>query len=117
MITSFPIGWLSPQGEMYECGYMDHIYTARTLVNKYGYNDENSNSDEILINHHWAHLTVTTFFSHSWMILWKNPYENHLTQEQKYFLKPYIEEFKDWINSSCLRDLEDEFEEILKKEE
>lgn len=109
----FVVGWLSPEGKLYECEYMDHIAEAERLVKKYKYKDDNPIKDDVLMNHHWIHLTTTTFGIHTWMILWRDPWRNRLTQEQKNFLKPYIEDYKDWINPSCIIDLKDEFENLF----
>ncbi len=108
----FIIGWLSPEGKMYECKYMEHLAKADELILEYNYlNNNNKSGDEILLNNHWVQLTMMTFFGHKWCIFWKDPWKNHLTSEQKNFLKPYIEKFKDWIYESCLSDLKYEFEE------
>lgn len=105
-----PTGWLSPEGKFHECEYMDHMAVAEDLCEEYGYEDDNYIKDEVLLDHGWAHLTITTFFSHNWMIMWKDDYMNHLTQDQKAYLKPYIEEYKDWLDHSTKLVLEKEYD-------
>ena len=106
----FLLGWLSPEGKMYECEYLDHIATAEELCSEYGYTDEDIHYDDILMKHGWVHLSMTTFFSHSWIIMWNTPWKQHLTIPQKHFLKPYIEKWKDWLDPSSITDLKDEFD-------
>jgi hypothetical protein len=106
----FLLGWLSPEGKMYECEYLDHIATAEELCSKYGYTDEDVHCDDILMKHGWVHLSMTTFFSHSWIIMWNEPWKQHLTIPQKHFLKPYIEKWKDWLDPSSITDLKYEFD-------
>lgn len=108
----FITGWLSPEGKMYNCEYMDHIAKADTLIKEYNYEKENNRPDDILMNHGWVHLTKMSFCMPfpQWCIFWKDPSRRHLTEAQKIFLKPYIEEYKDFICESCITDLKYEFD-------
>lgn len=107
----FIIGWLSPEGKMYDCEYMDHIDEASEIIKEYNYESSNR-PDDILMNHGWVHLTRISFCVPfpQWGIFWKDPWWHHLTEAQKFFLKPYVEEYKDFIYESCLTDLEYEFD-------
>ena len=105
------IGWLSPDGKLYECDYQDHIIQAEKLCEEYNYTDINEIKDDVLLSHNWVHLTMTTYITHSWMILWN--YDLHLTIEQKQFLKPYIEENVYWIDDLCLDRIKHEYGDEL----
>lgn len=96
----FIVGWLSPDGKLYQCDYQGHIAKAEEICKEYNYTDTNEIKDDVLLSHNWVHLTMTTYLTHCWMILWD--YNLHLTAEQKYLLKPFIEENVRYINDLCL---------------
>ena len=77
---------------------------------KYNY-EKGNRSDDILMDHGWAHLTRVSFcVPPQWCIFWKDPWQHHLTEAQKSFLKPYIEEYKNFIYEPCITDLKYEFD-------
>lgn len=100
------LGWLSPDGEMIEVDYMQHLYVAGELCKKYYGIEELYVPDEILLEHGWVHLTMTTFINYEYHVIWK--YGGHLTEAQKEYLKPVILEDLNWLNKSCKMDLEEE---------
>lgn len=108
-----PIGWLSPSGEFFKCDFLEHIYFAEKLAKQLGASEED-HYDDYLLNHGWVHLTVTTFFSHGWAVIF--PYNvEHLTVEQHNFLKPYVEENINFLSDVCKTDLKYEFEDLFQK--
>lgn len=111
---SIPTGWLSPEGRLHECDYMNHITEADKIIKEYGY-EPGDRPDDILMDHGWAHLTRVTFMVSipQWCIFWKDPWRHHLTEAQKHFLKPYMEEYKDFLYESCFTDLKYEFEDLF----
>lgn len=103
------IGWLAPDGEFFECGYMEHFTKAEELCKKFQYPISDFCSD-ILLTKGWCQLTCTTFYEHKWVIVcpWNG---RHLTQLQKDFLRPYIQECRDWLSDSSITDLKYEMPE------
>lgn len=104
MFDEWPIGWLSPTGEYFHCEHMDHLATAEKLVGK-----NIKYPSDWLLEHQWAQLTCTIFFSHRWRIIL--PYSDRLTEEQKYFLRPYVEKNVDWLDEIGKKRILEEFEE------
>ena len=82
-------GWLSPNGELFECNCWEHDETARKLVGKFRYSEiEKRHADDNLMSRGWVYIGISCFMCHEWRIGWKN----FLTEPQKQFLKPYFEE-------------------------
>lgn len=103
MFDYWPIGWLSPTGEYFHCEYMDHLAVAEELAGK-----DKENPSDWLLEHQWVQLTCTTFFEHRWYIIF--PYSDKLTEEQKYFLRPYVEKNVDWLSEIGKKRILEEFE-------
>ena len=87
------IGWLAPDGTMYECATMEHNVVAEKLAEKIGWHelDENFNritADDFLIKNGWVHITRQMIFGHNYLFL----HEKHYTEAQKNWLRPKIEE-------------------------
>lgn len=80
-------GWLSPDGSFFKCNTYDHVCSAISLVDKFGYSIDLSHADDILLNHGWVYVGISSFFCHEWRVEW----EKFLTVSQKQFLKPYFE--------------------------
>ena len=95
--NSLAVGWLDPNGEMYECECYDHISYAADLVKQYKYEQIRENyrllsSDEVLIKNGWVQIGRSggfLFHTPCWRIGW-NP-RGHLTPEQKAVLTAYFE--------------------------
>lgn len=105
------LGWLSPSGEMHECGYMEHMAVAQDLAEKLGWHelDENMNrvhADDFLMQHGWVHITRSAFFGHEYFLL----HDKHYTQAQKDWLKPRVEENWEWIEKLSQMEWEEENE-------
>lgn len=80
-------GWLSPTGEWFPCPVYDHIYWARKL------SGEDRRADDVLINRGWVKISITQLGRREWRIYWGR---QHLTPEQKQFLRPYFEPDSDY---------------------
>ena len=107
------IGWLSPEGRLHECDYMNHLAVAEEIAKQLGA-PEQELFDDWLRNRGWVHLTVTTACEHGWAVIFPLN-TNHLTQEQHHFLKPYVEENMGFISSICRTDLSYEFEDLFEQ--
>lgn len=93
----FPIGWLSPDGDIYECEPYDHLESAANICRKLGYKEYGA-VDDTLLNHSWVHISFSFAPYRRFYIDW----EKFLTKPQKLFLKSYFEK-ADVCSSSCLR--------------
>ena len=108
---NWPIGWLSSEGKLYECEFMEHLTLAERIAIQCGASEE-KHYDEWLLEHGCCHLTVTRYVEHAWAVIF--PYNTeHLTPEQHNFLKPYIEENKDCLSYVCKTDVKYEFDDIF----
>lgn len=88
------LGWLSPTGEFIKCNLMDHLFVAKEIADKLKYPVYDSNKDRMihdddrLYNHGWAHITRSLLGAHEYIINWTQ----HLTSEQKRYLRPIFED-------------------------
>jgi len=87
-------GWLSPDGELYECSSYDHVSTAHEIIDRFniacGLDDKLRTipDDDILLQHGWVYIGISCFLCHEWRIGWTK----FLTEYQKEFLRPYFED-------------------------
>ncbi len=91
------LGWLSPNGELIKCDFMDHSKVADELVEKYKYpstREDYYRSDDVLMRNGWVHITMS-MFNHKLHIYW----DKYLTDLQKIYLKPIFEDYKEDIDS------------------
>lgn len=95
------LGWLSPNGEFIETNYFEHLRVAQTIVLKYYGIDIKNTPDDFLMHQGWVQITIDTLSNRVIHIF----YKKHLTEAQKYFLKPYVEEFWQWIDKIEKADL------------
>ena len=106
-----PTGWLSPEGQLYECDYFEHLSLAREIAEKIGASyEELYLADKYLLNNGWVHLSITMFLGHGWLVTF--PEIGTISQEQRQFLKPYVEDNMDFI-SDINADLRIEFAELF----
>jgi len=91
------VGWLAPDGDMYECDLYDHIEMAKEICKKFGYEGYKS-VDDILLSHSWVHITCSLAPYRKFYIEWNK----FLTEPQIQFLKPYFT--NELINNAaCIR--------------
>ena len=99
-------GWLSPYGDFYSTGYMEHLAVADEIWNQL-YNEMPPHDvDRRLVDLGWCEIHCMTYLEHGFLF----NYNRHLTQEQKMTIKPIFENNKHWIIKSSLIDLEEELE-------
>ena len=102
-----PLGWLSPHGDFIDVAYYDHLAKAEELVKEnYALDKGCDPDDEILMNHGWAHITQSFLDGPEILIM----FYGHLTQSQKDYLKPIVEDNWDWISNYWKSDLNRELE-------
>lgn len=98
------IGWLSPSGEFFRCGYSDHEAEAYRLVKEP--KQELSCSDELLA-HGWVKLTISLLGNKEQRIL----YLDRITALQKPFLREILDKCEIRINEYEKDMLEQDLEE------
>lgn len=111
-----PIGWLSPEGKLHVCDYHDHLRVASEIcANAYSEYD-GSNPNEYLLTHGWAHLTILTWCDHGWYIAFPRTLNGNswnLSKEQHDYLKPYVEDNKNFLSEACVFNLKYEYPDIF----
>ena len=101
-------GWLSPDGKLYECETWEHMDTAEKLAKEYGYDIEEYQEDQTLLDNGWAKIGIATMFEHGYAV---NYHGNKLTYQQLDFLKPYIYgEYELSLIPRCKKDLLEQLE-------
>lgn len=88
-MIEMPIGWLSPTGEMLECGSYGYCTSAIDIMEKYEYPKFYS-ADETLIAHQWVQITRSSIFGHDYNIYYN--LSKGLTIDQIHFLRPYLDD-------------------------
>lgn len=89
MKTEMPIGWLSPNGELYKCRYYEHNAAADIICAKMNIEDEMTwkGTEEALYALGWCKLGIYSIGDKRYWVHW----ERRLTPYQRYFLKDYFE--------------------------
>ena len=72
------LGFVSPEGKFYECGYFEHIKLADELLNKV-YNQQSNNPVDKLCKNGWV-IIQSSFIGFSGDDMYHTP---QLTKEQK----------------------------------
>ena len=110
-----PTGWLSPEGKMYECEYYEHLPLAGDIAKKLGASaNEMWTPDEYLFNHGWVCIGRVMFISHGYVVNFPN--SRTISQEQRRYLKPFVEDDINIFAKVGNLDLMLEFEEFFYKE-
>lgn len=83
------LGWLSPQGDFYECHSYDHVAAAEEIISKVGIVvlDKLRQPDDILLDVGYAKLGISSLGEKRYYVIWNR----RLTPYQRYFLKDIIE--------------------------
>ena len=102
-----PLGWLSPSGDFYQTEYHEHLAKAEELAKKIYQYDKRCAPDEELMNHGWVHITESFLGVLPELMIM---FYGHLTQAQKDYLKPVVEEYWEWISPHWKSDLNEELE-------
>lgn len=80
------IGWLSPEGDLFEVNHYEHYWGAICLLEKLGLKDFGTRPDDALMDLGYVHITVSLFWDKTIRLDWKR----HLTANQIYFLRDYF---------------------------
>ena len=89
-MLEMPLGWLSPDGDLWRCKYYEHTATAQEICKKLNiaYSDYTFLAeDEALYAHGWCKLAISSLGNKQYWVHWERP----LTEYQRYFLKDYFE--------------------------
>ena len=106
-----PTGWLSAEGKLYKCDLYEHLSLAREIAEKIGASyKELYLADKYLLNNGWVQLSIMMFLDHGWLVTF--PESGTISQEQRQFLNPYVEDNMDFI-SDINADLRIEFAELF----
>lgn len=84
--TELKTGWLSPNGDFYECGVYEHFSLARAILK----DSYEKHPDDELFSLGFAEITISQLGVKAWNVYWSH----FLTEQQKNFLKPYFEDEK-----------------------
>ena len=107
-----PTGWLSPEGKLYDCDYYEHIGLAREIAEKSGASDEEMwTAEDYLFKHGWVRISMIVFLDHGFVVSF--PSSRTISQEQRQFLKPYVENDISIFSKLANTDLMLEFEEFF----
>ena len=98
-------GWLSPDGDFYPTGYMEHLAVADEIWSSIYNNSPPNDVDRRLVKLGWCDIKYLTFLEHGFLF----NFERHLTPEQKSVIQPVFENNKPFVIDSSRMDLEEEF--------
>lgn len=94
-------GWLAPSGEFIECEPRDHMFISEDIARRLGVYDENRSSDDVLLDHGWIRISFLSFMFHGYVF----SHYKAGSDNQKLFLKRFLEEHQDWISVQGVSDL------------
>lgn len=114
-ISGIPLGWLAPDGTFYETEWMEHLAKASELCEEIYGEEVWHLPDDYLMDRGWVHVTETHLYGVKVMVMWH--FSNHLTNAQKDYLRPYIEDMWHIFDSTCKYDLAEEFDIEYSREE
>lgn len=98
-------GFMSPSGDFYETGYMEHLHVADELYGSIHDLAYMGDSEEELMKEGWLSIHVLRMFENGFLFGFKG----HLTNEQIRIIKPVVEENWNQIIKTNRRELEMEF--------
>ena len=97
-------GWLAPDGEFIECDPRDHWLVASDLTEARGIDRADQSSSDILIVHGWIQISYLTLIGHGYIFM--SNYKK-ATDNQKQFLREFIENHREYIAETGWYDLYD----------
>ena len=105
IFSELKTGFISPNGDFYESGYMEHLYVADEIYQSiYGVACV-SDPEEEIIKDGWLSIHFLGFLDNGFLFKFKG----HLTSEQIRAIKPIIEDNWDRVIKSNRLELEMEF--------
>ena len=99
-----PFGWLSPDGDLWECKFYEHTATAEEICTKLNIKYADflfKAEDDALLTLGWCKLGLQSWGERKYWVHWERP----LTSYQRYFLKDYFDneaKLQFPLDSSCL---------------
>lgn len=98
-------GWISPSGDYYPTGYMEHLFVADEIWKMLNNGTPPNDVDRRLVDLGWCEIHCLTYIEHGFLF----NFGRHLTPEQKAVIKPVFEENIFKVLKSNVHDLEEEF--------
>lgn len=98
-------GFMSPSGDFYETGYMEHLHVADELYGSIHDLACMSDPEEELMKEGWLSIHVLIMFENGFLF----KFMGHLTSEQIKIIKPVVEDNWNQIIKSNRCELEIEF--------
>lgn len=98
-------GFMSPSGDFYEAGYMEHLHIADELYESIHNSACVSYPEDELMKEGWLSIHVLTMFEKGYLF----SFMGHLTSEQIKIIKPVVEDNWNQIIKTNRRELEIEF--------
>lgn len=95
-------GFMSPSGDFYETGYMEHLHIADELYESIHGSSCVSDPEEELMKEGWLSIHVLRMFENGFLF----GFMGHLTSEQIKIIKPVVEDNWNQIIKSNRRELE-----------
>lgn len=98
-------GWLSPDGDFFPAGYMEHLGVADDIWKEYFGEMPPNDVEQQLLKRQFVCIRCVAFMEHGFVF----DFDRHLTQDQIAAIKPVVEDSWDRLIASSRNDLEDEF--------
>ena len=101
---TMPFGWLSPDGDLWECKFYEHTATAEEICTKLNIKYADflfKAEDDALLSLGWCKLGLQSWGERKYWVHWERP----LTAYQRYFLKDYFDQedkLQFPLDSSCV---------------
>jgi hypothetical protein len=112
-VSELHTGWLSPTGELIQCGSFEHLAYARKIAKRFGYDENRPDGprhlDDVLLFAGWMKISISNLIQTAWAINWNRI----LTPEQIRFIRPYFEDNKRPVSFGTMCQWE---KEVLEKE-
>lgn len=105
--TELTTGFMSPTGEFYPCGYMEHLSLADEIYDELYPNTYTPDPEGELVKNGWVAIHRLTYIDFGYIF----DINRHLTNEQKAVIRPVFESNREDILRYNREILELEFEE------
>lgn len=89
-----PLGWLAPNGEMRKAEYLGHLVLAEKICDELYPDNSILWPDDKLMDIGYVHITRLSSCGYDVIIL----HNRFLTEEQKNYIRPYVEELQNWMD-------------------
>lgn len=102
---SLNTGWMSPDGDFFPAGYMEHLGVADEIWKEYFEEIPPNDVEQQLLKKQFVCIRCVTFMEHGFVF----DFDRHLTQDQITAIKSVVEDSWNRLIASSRHDLEDEF--------